>query len=175
MRVPPALLVTAAAVCAGCAGMHSKPVTATAVIEARSGSTAVGSATLRESKDHERVLLHVELRGLAPNSVHGLHIHDKGDCSAPDASSAGPHFNPTGTTHGSLDSLVHHAGDLPSVQADGTGNVKADFIVRDVTLSPGATSIVGRSLVVHRDRDDFMTQPAGNSGPRIACGVIAAG
>ena len=175
MRVPPALVFTAAAVCAGCAGMSSKPVTAKAVIEARSGSSASGTVQLRASKDKERVLLHVEVHGLAANSVHGFHIHDKGDCSAPDASSAGPHFNPTGTTHGNPDSLVHHAGDLPVLHADGAGNVSFDYLIRDVTLESGPTSLVGRSLVVHRDADDYLSQPAGNSGPRIACGVIALG
>lgn len=175
MRVRPILMITAAAVCCGCTGMRAKPVTAVAVLESRSASSASGRAELRESKDHQRVLVHIEMRGLAANSVHGFHVHDKGDCSAADASSAGPHFNPTGSTHGSVDSLIHHAGDLPVLTADAAGTLKTDFIMRDLSLAPGANSIVGRSLVLHRDVDDYMTQPAGNSGPRIACGVIVAG
>lgn len=174
MRAPYALLLITAGACAACSTLTGKLPAAKAVLEGRSGSNAAGSARLSGTKA-DGVHLHIELHGLAANSVHGFHIHDKGDCSAADAASAGGHFNPTGTVHGSPERVVHHAGDLPALTADAAGNVRADFDLRDVTLGPGPNSIAGRSLIVHRDPDDYLTQPAGNSGPRIACGVIAAG
>jgi len=166
------LPIAAVALLAGCATTTPAPLRAGATLEARSGSTVTGRVDLTESGG--RVRAHVELAGLAPNSEHGFHVHDKGDCSAADAASAGGHFNPAGAAHGRAGTAPHHAGDLPSLMADGHGNVRVDLVLEDVTLAPGPASIVGRSLVVHRDRDDFTTQPAGNSGPRVACGVIAA-
>lgn len=156
----------------GCAGTTTKPLNAIATLEPRSGSTVAGVVKLHERDG--RVHARVELSGLAANSVHGFHVHDKGDCSAPDATSAGGHFNPGGVAHGEAGAAVHHAGDMPSVRADAKGVVKADFDLGGVTLSAGPTSIVGRSFIVHRDPDDYTTQPAGNSGPRVACGVIGA-
>jgi len=175
MRVNRANRLLCAAVIAslsGCAGTTTKPLTATATLEARSGSSVTGIVKLNERDG--RVHAHVDLSGFAANSVHGLHVHDKGDCSAPDAASAGGHFNPDGVAHGQAGAGVHHAGDMPSVRADANGRVRADFDVGGVTLSAGPTSIVGRSIVVHRDADDYTTQPSGNSGPRVACGVIGA-
>ena len=155
---------------AGCTGMRGSGPTAIAALEARSGSSVTGTVTLRQAGD--RLRAHVELTGLVPGSEHGFHVHDKGDCSAADAASAGPHFNPAGVAHGSASSGVHHAGDLPSLTADSNGKVRADLELSGVTLDAGPNSIVGRALIVHRDRDDFTSQPAGNAGPRFACGVI---
>jgi Cu-Zn family superoxide dismutase len=87
--------------------------------------------------------------------------------------SAGGHFNPTAKPHGPQDG-AHHAGDLPSLKADASGRAKASFTLDDVTVAAGATSVVGRGLIVHKDPDDFKTQPTGNSGARIACAVIRA-
>lgn len=154
----------------GCAGMRGSGPTAIATLEARSGSSVTGTVTFRQARD--RLRAHVELTGLAPGSEHGFHVHDKGDCSAADAASAGPHFNPAGVAHGRAGGDVHHAGDLPSLTADGNGTVRADLELSGVTLGAGPDSIVGRALIVHRDRDDFTSQPAGNAGPRFACGVI---
>jgi Cu-Zn family superoxide dismutase len=168
------MIVAAAAVAvliAGCAGMRSPALTASATVEPRSGSAVAG--TVRFSESGGRVRAHVELAGLAPSSEHGFHVHDKGDCSAPDAASAGGHFKPGGSPHGRAGSAPHHAGDLPNLRADASGKVRIDLELADVTLAPGPTSIVGRSVVVHRDADDYTTQPSGNSGPRVACGVIA--
>jgi Cu-Zn family superoxide dismutase len=173
MRRATALLTAAAAtLVAACAAVSQATPRFAATLEPRSGSGISGRVTLTESGGQVRA--HVELAGLAPNSEHGFHIHDKGDCSAPDASSAGGHYNPGGSTHGRAGTTPRHAGDLPSLTADADGRVRADVVLEGVTLAAGPTSIVGRSLVVHRDRDDFTTQPAGNSGPRVACGVIAA-
>jgi Cu-Zn family superoxide dismutase len=163
----------AAVLTTGCAGMPMGGGNqAEVTMEARSNSVTSGTVTLRERGD--AVIARVQLRGLAPNSEHGFHVHEKGDCSAPDATSAGPHFNTGGQPHGRPGSGSHHAGDLQNLKADASGNVNAEVTLGGLTLSPGTNSIVGRSLVVHRDPDDYSTQPAGNSGPRIACGVIAA-
>ena len=166
------LLLAVAAVATGCAGMNAKPQTSIAVLQPRSGSTVSGTVRLVEKAG--QVHAHVDLAGLPPDSVHGFHVHDKGDCSAPDAASAGGHFNPGSTAHGQAGPGVHHAGDVPSLKADGAGRVRAEFDIAGVTLGEGPTSILGRSLVVHRDADDYTTQPSGNSGPRVACGVIGA-
>jgi len=160
----------AATLVAGCTGMGSSALRAHATVEPRSGSAVAG--TVRFSEGHGQVRAHVELAGLVPNSEHGFHVHEKGDCTAPDAASAGGHFNPGGSAHGRAGAMPHHAGDLPSLHADAAGKVRADLELTGVTLAPGPTSIVGRSVVVHRDADDYTTQPSGNSGPRIACGVV---
>jgi Cu-Zn family superoxide dismutase len=166
------LAAGAAAGLTGCAGMTTKPLNAIATLEPRSGSTVTGVVKLRERDG--RVQARVELSGLAASSVHGFHVHDKGDCTAPDATSAGGHFNPGSVAHGDAAAAIHHAGDLPSVRADAAGRVRVDFDLGGVTLSAGPTSIIGRSFIVHRDADDYTTQPSGNSGPRVACGVIGA-
>jgi Cu-Zn family superoxide dismutase len=101
-------------------------------------------------------------------------VHEKGDCSAPDASSAGGHFNPLNAAHGRAGFGPHHLGDLSAVVADSQGRVTVEIPLTELTVAPGPSSIVGHSLVVHRDRDDYVTAPAGNAGPRIACGVVTA-
>ena len=171
MRITRVVLYTVAALLAGCATMPRGP-SASAALESRSASTATGHVSLVERDAAVRA--HVELHGLALGSEHGFHIHDKGDCSAPDASSAGGHFNPGAAPHGRAGSAAHHAGDMPSVVADAQGDVKVDLVITGVTLAPGPLSVVGRAIVLHAKRDDYTTQPAGDAGPRIACGVISA-
>jgi Cu-Zn family superoxide dismutase len=109
--------------------------------------------------------------GLAPGS-HGFHIHEKGDCSAPDGTSAGGHFNPLGKPHAHPTVADRHAGDLPMLEADASGNATLTATIDLVTIGSGATDIVGRGVIVHKDPDDWKTQPTGNSGARVACGVI---
>ncbi len=155
-----------------CATLSPVKPSAVATFAARSGSGVSGTATFTQR--HGALILHVELAGLSPGSEHGLHVHDKGDCSAADAMSAGGHFNPEGATHGRAGMGAHHLGDLGAVVADSRGQVAADFPLTELTVTAGPHSVVGRSLVVHRDRDDYVSQPAGNAGPRIACGVIVA-
>ena len=161
-------------VLAGCASPGAGRATARATADvqfvARSGSALTGTLTLTEVRDGVR--LRGEIRGLTAGAEHGFHIHDKGDCSAPDATSAGGHFNPAGTAHGRYGSGAHHAGDLPSLVANPAGVARVDQVVAGITLGTGANGISGRSMIVHRDRDDFTTQPTGNSGPRIGCGVV---
>lgn len=116
-----------------------------------------------------------EIGGLVRNATHAIHVHEKGDCSAADASSAGGHFNPTGQPHGRPDAGAHHAGDMPNITADANGVARVNLHVQGISLGGAATTdIVGRALVVHAQPDDYATQPSGNSGARIACGVVTA-
>jgi Cu-Zn family superoxide dismutase len=113
-----------------------------------------------------------EVRGLTPGE-HGFHIHEKGDCGD-NGNASGGHFNPAGGTHGKFGAAGSHAGELPSLVAGPDGVARFSVDVHSISLADGTpNNVVGRALVVHRDRDDYTTQPAGNSGPRIACAVIA--
>jgi Cu-Zn family superoxide dismutase len=120
----------------------------------------------------EKVLVTGEIAGLAPNSEHGFHIHEKGDCSSGDGMGTGGHFNPTGKAHGAHEHSEHHAGDLTSLKADAAGVAKFSFESATISVGAGPTDVVGHGLIVHRDADDFKTQPTGNSGARVACAVI---
>ena len=145
---------------------------ATADLQATRGNTASG--TVRFVQNGDTVKVSGEVKGLKPNAEHGFHVHEKGDCSSGDGMSTGGHFNPTGTAHGQHGHGTHHVGDLPSLMADAQGVAKFDFTTSALTLKPGASSIMDKGLIVHRDPDDYKTQPTGNSGPRVACGVIRA-
>ncbi|MFT3754881.1 MAG: superoxide dismutase family protein [Pseudoxanthomonas sp.] len=113
--------------------------------------------------------------GLAPGSTHGFHIHEKGDCSAADASSAGGHFNPAGAAHGRSGSGAHHAGDIDNIVAGSDGVAEVNVHLTGVTLGGGAANdIAGKAFIVHAAPDDYTSQPAGNAGARVACGVIQA-
>lgn len=141
---------------------------ATATLAPTAGNTVTGTVTFTQHGD--KVMVKAQLSGLAPGG-HGFHIHEKGDCSAPDGTSAGGHFNPTGKPHGAP-GPDHHAGDMPMLQADANGNATLAAELGVITIGGGATDVVGKSVIVHKDVDDFKTQPAGNSGARVACGVI---
>ena len=101
-------------------------------------------------------------------------MHEKGDCSAPDFTSAGGHFNPGGKPHAHQRQAERHAGDLENLRADAEGNATYAFETKLLTVGPGPTSVVGRAVVIHANPDDYTSQPAGNSGPRIAGGLIRA-
>ncbi|MCX7556150.1 superoxide dismutase family protein [Xanthomonadaceae bacterium JHOS43] len=144
---------------------------AMAELVATEGNTATGTLTL--AAESGGVHITGSLTGVAPGGMHGFHVHETGDCSAPDASSAGPHFNPEGHAHGHPGHGEHHAGDMPNLAADDSGTLVVDVQVAGITLGDGgATDILGRAIVLHASADDYTTQPAGDSGPRIACGVI---
>ncbi|MGH8807080.1 MAG: superoxide dismutase family protein, partial [Noviherbaspirillum sp.] len=122
----------------------------------------------------EQTMVDARIDGLTPG-VHGFHVHEKGDCSAPDAMSAGGHFNPGSKPHGDPAHADHHAGDFGNLAADAAGNaaLKLTIPAKELTLASDAPhSVVGRALVVHADPDDLRTQPTGNSGKRVACGVV---
>jgi Cu-Zn family superoxide dismutase len=135
------------------------------------GQTASGTLSLAPEGDSVR--LTGPLHGLKPNSEFGFHIHEKGDCSAPDASSAGEHFNPTNTQHGNPQGETHHAGDMLNAKSDAQGSAQVDAVASGVSLDSGQPNGVrGKAVVLHEKADDYASQPAGNSGARIACGVI---
>jgi Cu-Zn family superoxide dismutase len=156
---------------AGCAagpGMMSKP-SAEAQVAPTQGNTATGRVTFTQGDNKVSVV--AKLSGLAPGG-HGFHIHEKGDCNSPDGMSAGGHFNPTGKPHGNPSAPDHHAGDMPMLQADAAGNASLTAQLDVVTIGSGAADIIGKAVIVHKDADDYTTQPTGNSGARVACGVI---
>ncbi len=169
LRPAVALSALSLAVLSGCATSLSGP-SARAELLARSGSMVSGTVNFSETDGRLRV--EVKVAWLTPGE-HGFHVHEAGDCSAPDASSAKGHFNPTAKQHGYHAGDEHHGGDLPNLIANAQGEAIYRADLRGLTLN-GATGVIGRSVVIHADPDDYKSQPAGNSGKRIACGVIAA-
>ena len=143
---------------------------AVAEIRPTSGNDARGSIRLESGNGTVRIA--GTITGLEPGA-HGFHIHEFGDCSAPDASSAGEHFNPHDDPHGSPRDLenAHHVGDLGNVTADQRGEAEIDTEDNEMQLS-GPESVIGKAIVIHADQDDFESQPSGNSGARVGCGEI---
>ena len=143
---------------------------ASVVLEPKSGSSVKGQLKVVEADRGVRIT--GEVSGLAPGQ-HGFHIHAVGDCSAPDAESAGAHFNPASMRHGGTKSRERHAGDLGNIQANAAGVAKVDVTGVELSLAADrANGIRGRALVVHAQPDDEKSDPGGNSGARVACGVI---
>ena len=165
--------VAAVALLAACQTVPDEPPRATAQLQPTKGNKAFGEATFEQIGDKVRVIVFAQ--GLKPDSEHGFHIHEAGDCTSGDGMSAKGHFNPYGKPHASPTSAERHAGDLPPLKAAKDGRAKIDVTLDVITLRPGPASIIGRGLIIHADPDDFKTQPTGNSGARIACGVIKAG
>lgn len=155
----------------GMADMHMDGgAMAAATLTPTQGNNVRGFVMFHEMNGH--LMVHAKITGLKPGAEHGIHLHEKGDCASADGTSAGGHFNPTGQPHGPQEA-AHHAGDMPALKADANGVADQKFMLMGPTIAAGATSIVARSVVVHAGPDDYTTQPAGNSGPRVACGVIA--
>lgn len=160
---------------AGCSGMMpgmgSSDKAAVAQLSPTQGNDAKGTATFTPKGDKIRVSGQVS--GLKPGA-HGFHIHEKGDCSAPDATSAGGHFNPGGKPHGGHEGTNRHAGDLGNIVANDNGIANFDITIPGDVLSfgKGDNSLLGRGLIVHAGADDRTSQPSGDSGARVACGVI---
>jgi Cu-Zn family superoxide dismutase len=150
------------------------PVThpAVAKLERKSGDKKlVGSVQFLPTSEGVKVV--AEISGLKPGSTHGFHIHETGDCSAPDAKSAGGHFNPAKTPHGAPTDMQHHMGDMGNIQADKTGSVKFERLFPLMSLDAGnANNVIGKAVVVHGKADNLKSQPAGDAGSRIGCGVI---
>lgn len=169
-RIKRRLLISAVAAL----GIVGEAAAADGVAEAQlkptQGNTTAGTVTFTEQAGKVRVVANVT--GLKPGK-HGFHVHEKGDCSAPDATSAGGHFNPTGAAHGDPQKGAAHAGDMPMLVADNAGKAQLTLEMKGVTVADGASSLVGRAVIVHADPDDHTTQPTGNSGARVACGLIA--
>ena len=167
------LVGLAIALLAGCTSMRSQPepLSAGATLQDKDGKN-VGVATLIQTGDEVRIAV---TGYRLPPGPHGLHIHAVGQCAPPDFTSAGGHFNPGGKQHGRQNPAGPHAGDLPNLEVAASGEGGFDITTKAVTLGPGPTSLFGEkgtSIVIHAARDDDKTDPAGNSGARIACGVI---
>src|SRR5438874_10041305 len=152
-----------------CFAQAQEVTKAAAQLEPKSGSQVTGLVTFTKVGDKIQVV--ADIQNLKPGK-HGFHIHEKGDCSAADAASAGGHFNPTHQHHGGPSAPEHHTGDLGNIDADATGKVHLDLKGK-MSLN-GPDSIIGKSVVVHEKEDDLKTDPAGNSGARVACGPILA-
>lgn len=142
---------------------------AIASVQPLGGATATG--VVRFTRLEHGVEISADITGLAPGT-HGFHIHEFGDCSAADGSSAGGHFNPEGKPHGGPDSAMAHAGDYGNLEADASGHAVLRLVSHRITLDQGTSGVIGRSVIVHAKADDLSSQPAGNAGPRIGCGVI---
>ena len=162
-------LMASVTVLAACAGSPPAETTASATLEARSGSSVSGIVSFSARGD--KVFVDARVSGLTPGE-HGFHVHEVGDCSAADATSAKGHFNPAGKPHGHHGGAERHAGDMPNLRADAAGNASYAGELSQLSLGNDANGIIGRSVVIHADPDDFKSQPAGNSGKRVACGVI---
>lgn len=156
-------------VAAGCASMAASGSSAEATLEPTKGNTAGGKVTFVQKGD--KVFVVARVSGLSPGG-HGFHIHEKGDCSSGDGMSAGGHFNPFGKPHGNPLQPDHHGGDMPMLIADAYGEANLTTELGGITVGSGAGDVIGKAVVVHKDPDDFTTQPTGNSGARVACGVI---
>ena len=163
-------LAVAGLLAAGCASMGGGGAQAVANLEPTKGNATRGSVTFTQRGDRVRVT--ARLSGLKANAEHGFHVHEKGDCSSGDGMSAGGHFNPGGKPHGHPHGGNRHVGDMPNIRADANGNASASFEVTGMSIGAGAADIAGKGIIVHRDPDDYRSQPAGNAGPRLACAVI---
>src|SRR5579864_4980314 len=182
----------AAAQAGGSATASAAPAAAAApaTAAAPAGAAASAQAVLQPAKDTpgfsgrvtfyqagSQVRVVADVTGVSPPGNHGFHVHENGKCErdpGKDFATAGGHFNPAGMPHACPDASSHHAGDLGNIviNADGTGHL--DVTTSALSLS-GATSVVGRAMILHAAPDDCTTQPTGNAGGRLACGVIAAG
>jgi superoxide dismutase, Cu-Zn family len=161
--------IVGAALAASGAALAKDP-TAVAKLEPRSGSKVSGTATFTERDG--RVTMTIKVKGLTPGA-HAIHLHEVGDCSAPDASSAGGHWNPTGEKHGRWMHAPFHHGDIGNLAANKKGKAELTFESELWTIDGGKPGdVVGHSVVIHEKQDDFATQPTGNAGARVACGVI---
>ena len=169
MNSAKAIYATCLTLLSACATQGSGPAVS-AQLSPTKGNTTAGTVTFTQTG--AKVLVVAEVRGLKPNAEHGFHIHEKGDCSSGDGMSTGGHFNPTTQSHGAHGTGNHHSGDLPSLVADATGVAKLKFESSTISVDSGVTNIIGRGLIVHRDPDDYKTQPTGNAGPRLACAVV---
>ena len=147
----------------------ASPQKAIAVIRPVGDKKVSGTVTFTEDADGVRI--HAELSGLSPGQ-HGFHVHEFGDCAAVDLSSAGGHFNPTHKPHAGPDASERHEGDMGNIEADSSGKATLDYLDHHISLGNDDQSVIGRSVVIHAKPDDLKSQPAGDSGARIGCGVI---
>lgn len=174
------VLVIALAACASAPTPAPAPAGPPAVSTAQAATVVLASASGSLVSGKLEVVpmgagVHItgEIGGLQRGGTHAIHIHETGDCSAVDASSAGAHFNPAAQPHGKVGAGTHHAGDMDNLTADAQGVARVNAHASGVTLGGGAANdIAGRAVIVHAMPDDYRSQPAGNAGARVACGII---
>lgn len=152
------------------AGYGQEVESANAKLRAKSGSSVEGSVSFRHDAERKGLVISVEASGLEPG-LHGFHIHESGDCGGNNANSAGGHFNPENNRHGDPDNASSHAGDLGNIRVSDDGTVQHRIFSRVLTFT-GETSVVGKAVVIHQQADDLESQPSGDAGKRVACGVI---
>lgn len=168
------ILVLVAFGFSGCAKPESQPVEkvsvskAVAVLHPTEGNEVSGVVIFTKEENGVRVVANIE--NLTPGK-HGFHIHEFGDCSALDGTSAGGHFNPEGKQHGAPTAAERHVGDLGNIEADESGKAHLDWLDSHLSLT-GTNSIIGHAVIVHAQEDDLTSQPTGAAGARVACGVI---
>lgn len=150
---------------------ETAPMMAEAMISSASGSTVSGTATFEQTD--EGVKFTLELNGATAGS-HAVHLHQKGDCSADDATSAEGHWNPEDTEHGNRFSEgAHHAGDIENIEVGEDGTGKMELMIEGWTIGDNSSSdIINKAIIIHAGEDDFVSQPSGAAGPRVGCGVI---
>ena len=146
-------------------------LTAKGAFRAKAGLDIFGNVALTQKGS--AVHFAGSVQGATPG-LHGIHIHAVGDCSAPDFSSAGAHFNPTGAPHACPPTEPRHAGDLGNIEIGSDGRGVIDIMSSAISLAPGATSVRGLAVILHDAKDDCISQPAGGSGMRVACAIIEA-
>jgi superoxide dismutase, Cu-Zn family len=151
-------------------GKPQAPVGSSAIAVLVPGGNSGVSGTIKFTQEKAGVRVQADVRGLTPG-LHGFHVHEKGDLSTPDLTSAGGHFNPTGHPHAGRDAKERHIGDLGNLEAGADGRAVADFVDPKLQLA-GPHSIVGRAVIVHEKADDLHSQPTGDAGGRVAGGVI---
>ena len=143
---------------------------AIAIIGSASGSNLTGIAVFTQNGD--TITLTIEIENASPG-IHAVHIHEKGDCSAPDATSAGGHWNPTNVAHGTWGEGEFHLGDIGNIAVGEDGTGKIELTTNLWEMGTGSNlDIVGKGIIVHAGIDDFISQPSGNAGARIGCGAI---
>ncbi|MEO8439394.1 MAG: superoxide dismutase family protein [Spartobacteria bacterium] len=148
--------------------LAQEPTKAIAVLHPTRESKVEGTVTFTKAGDTTTIV--ADLTGLSPGK-HGFHIHEYGDCSAPDATSAGGHFNPTNNPHAGHGVEKRHVGDMGNIEADSAGKAHLELIDKMMTMS-GEESIIGHAVIVHEKADNLHSQPTGDAGGRVACGVI---
>lgn len=144
------------------------PTKAIAVLNPASGSDVRGTVTFTQTGDGVKIV--ADVTGLSAGK-HGFHIHEFGDCSAKDATSAGGHYNPTNHPHAGPDADKHHVGDMGNLEADASGKAHLELVDKNMKLT-GDAGIIGYAVIVHEKADDLKSQPTGDAGGRVACGVI---
>lgn len=156
-----------------------EPTTPEPTVSAEAAATLTGAdgteyGTVTFTQSGTRTTVVADLTG-APAGMHGFHVHETGECAPPDFASAGDHFNPMGAIHGGPTDPDHHAGDLGNIQIadDGSGHLELDTDL--LTVEPGMHSVVGKAVILHEGTDDFVSQPSGAAGDRLACGVVESG